>query len=337
MTHRPPAPPRWRVPGSDRRSPSLRTVSTLAAVTTLVLSVVTVSTLPAQKTTPPVAHSSAPSARSVTPTGEQPGNAGAAGDTSVDDHETRQHNDPAGPPRRVHKLADHPLLTGSGRGLRETECELPQWQDDPSAAEEFFTAARECLDAAWEPVLRRHHLPFNPPTLHFPTGENFSTACGTIEIGTATAAYYCKGDLYVPYAGLQTDQYGKSPGIYLALFAHEYGHHVQELSGIMTTAWNHIYRVGQDSAKGMEMSRRKELQAQCFSGMFMASHVGGDGAITQPMFSAAWADQISRGDDDAEARKHGSNAHYAEWWRTGARTNALTECNTFSAPKSAVS
>ena len=330
MTHRPPA--------TSRRPTSLRGVATLAALVTLVLSVVTMSTLPSSdETTSAAGRATTPTVPTTTVRSSEQNNPAAAADGTGNDPGTRQPNSSAGKARKVHRLADHPLLSGSNHGLPEIDCALPAWRDDPEAAEQFFTTAKDCLDAAWEPVMHRHHLPFRSPTLHFPTGDSFRTACGTIEIGTATAAYYCKGDLYVPYSGLQTDQYGNSPGIYLALFAHEYGHHVQELSGIMDAAWDHIYRLGRDSDKGLEMSRRKELQAQCFSGMFLTSQVGTQGTITQQMFSAAWADQLSRGDDNTETRKHGSNAHYAEWWQTGARTNTLADCDTFDVSKSAVS
>lgn len=337
MTHRPPASPRRRSPGSAHGPASLRTVGTLAAVATLILSVITVSTLPGQENSASNRDAGTHAAQPTTSTSMRQGNAGAAGDTAAHAPDTRQQDGLGGAPHKVHKLADHPLLAGSQQGLSEAGCELPQWGDTPRAAEEFFTAAKECLDTAWEPVLRQHHLPFHPPTLHFPTGTSFRTACGTIEINDATAAYYCKDDLYVPYSGLQTDRYGQSPGIYLALFAHEYGHHVQELTGIMDAAWDRIYRSGRDSTQGTEMSRRKELQAQCFSGMFFTSHIGNNGSITQQMFSAAWTDQASRGDDNADTRNHGSNTHYADWWRSGARANALAECNTFAAAESEVS
>ncbi|PRX44184.1 hypothetical protein B0I33_11262 [Prauserella shujinwangii] len=240
-------------------------------------------------------------------------------------------------PRKVLKLADHPLLRDPEAGLQNLACHLPAWRSDQASAEAFFTAARRCLDAAWRPLLEHYDLPFSSPELHFPKRSSFQTECGTIQVGIATAAYYCENDLYVPFAGLQTDQYGDSPGVYLALFAHEYGHHVQELAGIMDAAWERIYAVGQDSPAGQEMSRRKELQAQCFSGMFLGSHVERGGSITREMYENAWRDQDTRGDDTSGTHDHGSNAHYAGWWRTGAVHNRIAQCNTFAAAPADVS
>jgi predicted metalloprotease len=240
-------------------------------------------------------------------------------------------------PRKIYQLADHPILQNPDAGLKNRVCNLPRWRSEPASAQDFFTAAGQCLDAAWGPFLEHYNLPFTSPTLHFPSGPSFQTACGMIEVGIATAAYYCENNLYVPFAGLQTDQYGNSPGVYLALFAHEYGHHVQEVSGIMDAAWEKIYAAGPQSPEGLEMSRRKELQAQCFSGMFLGAHVDRGGTVTRDMYNQAWDDQETRGDDTSGTRDHGSNAHYAAWWRAGAKDNRIVDCNTFAASSADVS
>ncbi|WP_084628661.1 neutral zinc metallopeptidase [Amycolatopsis nigrescens] len=239
--------------------------------------------------------------------------------------------------QKILRLADHPILSDPEAGLKNLSCVLPTWRNDQAAAEEFFTAAGHCLDAAWGPFLLHYRLPFVPPALHFPTGTSFQTDCGSIKVGIATAAYYCENNLYVPFRGLQTDQYGNNPGVYLALFAHEYGHHVQEVAGLMDAAWERIYAAGQSSEAGQEMARRKELQAQCFSGMFLGAHVDRGGSVTREMYEKAWKDQETRGDNTSGSHDHGTNAHYASWWRTGAEDNRIAECNTFSAPATEVS
>ncbi|SFB51264.1 hypothetical protein SAMN05216266_11560 [Amycolatopsis marina] len=240
-------------------------------------------------------------------------------------------------PRKIFTLADHPILQNPDAGLKNRACNLPRWRSDPASAQVFFTAAGQCLDAAWGPFLEHYNLPFTSPNLHFPSGPSFQTECGTIQVGIATAAYYCENNLYVPFAGLQTDQYGDNPGVYLALFAHEYGHHVQEVSGLMDAAWEQIYEAGPNSQQGLEMSRRKELQAQCFSGMFLGAHVDQGGTISRDMYDKAWDDQETRGDDTSGTRDHGSNAHYAAWWRAGAKDNRIVDCNTFAASGADVS
>jgi predicted metalloprotease len=126
----------------------------------------------------------------------------------------------------------------------------------------------------------------------------------------AVAAFYCSQNetLYMPFEGLQTKEHGNRPGVYLALFAHEYGHHVQALSGMTDVYWDKRYEAGTDSAAGLELSRRFELQAQCFSGMYLGSTVNRGGDVGQPMYRDAWQTQ-NRGDHGGGPRDHGSDAH----------------------------
>ncbi|MCR3722818.1 hypothetical protein LY15_004823 [Prauserella flava] len=242
-------------------------------------------------------------------------------------------------PGDIRALGDRPMLKDPDAGLQAVSCSLPEWRSNPAAAQRFFTVATDCLNRAWEPFLRRYDLPFREPTLHFPDGPSFRTPCGDIRVDVTTAAYYCNDNLYVPFDGLQTDYYGRQAGIYLSVLAHEYGHHVQEVAGIMDGVWAQINAAGQHSERGQDLSRRRELQAQCFSGMFMGAHTGRSGpeGVTQQMFDAAWYDQDTRGDDTSGTTDHGSNANYAAWWRAGAESNRIVDCNTFTAPASKVS
>ncbi|MFD9896023.1 neutral zinc metallopeptidase [Amycolatopsis sp. NPDC059027] len=328
--HQFPSPP-------PRRSPGAIIGICLGAVAVLVLGLVAIVAL--NKNDTPVAstgyqNTPSPSAPSELPPAgaSSPQSATATAPPSMSSSAPSNEG-----PQKILKLADHPILLDKNAGLQNRVCDLPPWQSTQSGAEAFFTAASNCLNAAWGPFLQAYHLPFTPPSLHFPTGASFETECGTIQVGIATAAYYCENNLYVPFRGLQTDQYGNNPGVYLALFAHEYGHHVQEVAGLMDAAWQKIYEAGQNSPAGLEMSRRKELQAQCFSGMFLGAHVDQGGTVTRDMYNKAWNDQETRGDNTSHSRDHGTNAHYAAWWRAGATNNRIADCNTFAAPASEVS
>lgn len=325
-----------RVSAPQRRSPAAVIGICLGAIAVLVLGLVAIVALNRDEAQTANANyrSTAPSQED--PSSFPPGGAGAPPSASLPPDTVTSAPSATGP-QKILKLADHPILTDPSAGLRNRVCELPQWQSTQDAAEAFFTAASKCLDNAWGPFLEAYHLPFVPPSLHFPTGASFDTECGTIQVGIATAAYYCENNLYVPFRGLQTDQYGNNPGVYLALFAHEYGHHVQEVAGLMDAAWQKIYDAGQNSPAGLEMSRRKELQAQCFSGMFLGAHVDQGGTITRDMYNKAWNDQETRGDNTSHSKDHGTNAHYASWWRAGATSNRIADCNTFAAPSTEVS
>jgi uncharacterized protein len=249
--------------------------------------------------------------------------------------ETPTETTPQGP-QPVYALEDNPLFAGDV-GTPAVTCNLTRWETSPAGAAAFFQSAIPCLDAAWAPVLEYQGLPFFTPNIAFPEGTEWESACGSSNAATA-AAFYCSYDstIYMPYAGLQADMYGARPGVYLALLAHEYGHHVQALSGVMETYWDRRYDAGADTEAGLELSRRSELQAQCFSGMFLAS-VYGRGSVDDNILTEARTSQ-DRGDHNPnQPRDHGSDDHAIGWWEQGAQLNRTYQCNTWLSPPEDVS
>jgi len=235
----------------------------------------------------------------------------------------------AGGPDGVDKLGDNPLFTASGPG--PVTCTLPRWQSVSSASNAYFTAALPCLDRAWQPVLQSVNLPFHEPKLAFPSGKTWSSPCGSVSQEEA-AAFYCNGDqtLYMPITGLQTSDIGNRPGAYLAVFAHEYGHFVQDLSGVLTAAHEQEYGgTDPDSDASLEVSRRLELQAQCFSGLFLAAAVG-HGSVDTTVARDAQNTQ-ERGDQPGQRRDHGTSDHASGWWTQGFVKKTVAQCNTWVA------
>jgi predicted metalloprotease len=211
-------------------------------------------------------------------------------------------------------------------------CQLSRWRTDPQSAAAFFQSALPCLEAAWAPAMQRAGLPYFSPKLEFPEGTNWSSPCGAVS-GGVVAAFYCGQNttIYMPFAGLQTQQYGAHPGVYLAVFAHEFGHHIQQLSGVWEAYWDARYEAGADTAAGLELSRRAELQAQCFSGMFLAASYP-RGSVDDNILNEARTTQ-DRGDHTANApRDHGSDQHTIGWWEQGAQKNRTGQCNTWVSP-----
>ncbi len=233
---------------------------------------------------------------------------------------------PAGP-QPVVKLGDNPLFEVGG--LPATNCKLSRWTTDPAGAEQFFRSALPCLDAAWSPVMQAAGLPFFSPKLAFPKGTSWSSPCGSVTADRA-AAFYCDADntLYMPFEALQTAQYGAHPGVYLALFAHEYGHHVQAMSGISRAYTNARFTNSDgNNDAGWELSRRLELEAQCFSGMFLAAS-SGRGDVDGNITNEAQTTQ-DRGDHNGPPRDHGTDAHAEAWWNQGFQRNSLAQCDTW--------
>ncbi|GAB3446797.1 neutral zinc metallopeptidase [Actinophytocola sediminis] len=271
--------------------------------------------------------SSSTTTTTTTTTEEQPNR-----DEPAPTQDTSPQNAPQGP-RPVQTLGDNPLFAGDN-GTPEITCELAPWDTSPQGAAAFFTSALPCLDAAWAPVMQRANLPFFPPGIQFPEGTDWSSPCGAVSGGSgAVAAFYCgeNNTLYMPFAGLQTEMYGPHPGVYLAVLAHEYGHHVQAMSGVLDAYAQARYDAGVDSEAGLELSRRLELQAQCLSGMFFAATYS-RGSVDDVILDEARTSQ-DRGDHNPNApRDHGTDAHASAWWEQGAQKNRTYQCNTWLSP-----
>ncbi|MBF6335256.1 neutral zinc metallopeptidase [Nocardia abscessus] len=235
------------------------------------------------------------------------------------------------------ETGSNPLLTDPSATLIPARCDYARWGTQVDAARKFFESAASCLESAWKPVLRKANLPFQPPSLNVSaTTAGITTPC----TGSTSnfAAFYCPANktIYMPISQLQTDYFKDNWVVYLSVFAHEYGHHVQAMSGILRKANSERADAGPRTAKGLELSRRVELQANCFDGMYLSSSAEG-GSLTDPQLTLARKDAYGRGDQAGDMRDHGSSENGGQWFETGVDKNRAAQCNTFTASASSVS
>jgi len=237
-------------------------------------------------------------------------------------------------PQKVIKLGDNPVF--ADLGLPTVGCTLPRLGADVAAQTAFYQAEVDCLNRVWLPVLAAAGLPADRPELAVPTGP-YSTPCGNKS--PTDNANYCEGVIYMPprYFSEVERVTANQPAVFLGVLAHEYGHHVQELSGVMDAAWGQRYEVGLGSPTGLEVSRRNELGATCFGGMFLAS-VAGHGSVTRELLDQVARDQARRGDIPGSglARDHGTTQNNSAWFTNGVRHNRTSACNTWQAPPQSV-
>ncbi len=230
--------------------------------------------------------------------------------------------------RPVYALTDHPLFA-QHVGLGRVDCELPEWRDEPEAARVFYRAAVRCLDAAWEPTLRGAGLPFRPARLDAPaTVDAVRSPCPQ----DGRPASYCDTDetIVIPYDAAGAATARSRRGAQLALLAHEYGHHIQQVVGVLRAYTDRRTEAGWQTAAGLELSRRLELQAGCFAGMFFGINHG-RGDIDQQTWDEAADRARAAGDRPGATRVRGAGHNVWGWWKWGSDKGDTWECNTWYA------
>ena len=185
----------------------------------------------------------------------------------------------------------------------------------------------------WSETLDGYQL---APTTFF-TGS-VSTACG--QASSAVGPFYCPNDrgIYIDlgFFDVLEQQLGADAGPFSQAYvlAHEYGHHVQNLTGVLTGG-------GGQGAESRAV--RTELQADCLAGIWGANAV--ETGFLEPITDQQIADAMDTaeaiGDDRIQSKTqgqvnpetwtHGSSAQRQEWFRIGLDTGDPNRCDTFNA------
>ena len=200
------------------------------------------------------------------------------------------------------------------------------------------------VQAFWSEELPRYQRRYTPAKTILYSGSTQS-ACGTAS--NQVGPFYCPLDkqVYIDASFFQilTQQFGSSGGPLAQEYvvAHEYGHHIQDILGLLD-------RAQQDPQGAQSGGVRIELQADCLGGVW-AHHAtqtkDAQGTtflkpLTQQDIDDALSAAASVGDDriqqktqgqvNPESWTHGSAAARQKWFTTGYRSGNLNDCDTFS-------
>ena len=120
-------------------------------------------------------------------------------------------------------------------------------------------------EKAWSKYFQQHGQRYTPATMVLYEGGT-STACGTGQ--SAMGPFYCPGDqkVYLDlsfYEDMRTKLKSASDAAFAYVIAHEVGHHVQNLLGILPKVHKMQQQVGKKEANALSV--KLELQAETFA------------------------------------------------------------------------
>jgi uncharacterized protein len=233
------------------------------------------------------------------------------------------------------------VLVGQDGGGPATQME-PAAPVDPARVDEmkkFVGVVLAETEDVWSGVFQSMGEDYPEPTLVLFDGQ-VRSACGFAS--AASGPFYCPGDqkLYIDlsfYDQLSRQFGAKGDFARAYVLAHEVGHHVQNITGVLPKFNQMRQQMGQSEANAM--STRVELQADCFAGIWARSTAQKglleDGDLEEALNAAQ---QI--GDDTLQRRtqgfvvpdsfNHGTSAQRVEWLKRGMQSGKLEACDTFS-------
>ncbi|MEE2566368.1 neutral zinc metallopeptidase [Hyphobacterium sp. Y6023] len=230
------------------------------------------------------------------------------------------------------------LLTGGGVRPVAYDGDVPPGTEEAAAMASVILADTEDV---WTAVFAENGGRYQEPSLVL-----FSDAVET-DCGFASAAmgpFYCPPDqrVYIDvrfYDELARMGAGDGDFAQAYVLAHEVGHHVQNLLGVLSRADSLQARSGQRDSNAIQV--RVELMADCLAGLWTARADRRFGILEDGDIAEGLAAAAAVGDDTIQRRSggrvvpdsftHGSAEQRQRWFMRGYETADLASCDTFAA------
>ncbi len=208
---------------------------------------------------------------------------------------------------------------------------------------EFSSVVLADTEDVWNQVFRESGSQYQLPKMVLFSGA-VNSACGFAQ--AAMGPFYCPNDqkLYLDlsfFNDLHTRH--DAPGDFAQAYviAHEVGHHVQNLMGVLEQTHAAKARASEEEANAIQV--RVELQADCLAGVWASRahqnrQILESGDIEEALGAAAGVgdDRLqkqSRGYVVPESFTHGSSEQRMRWFTIGAKSGDPNQCNTFKAAR----
>ena len=239
------------------------------------------------------------------------------------------------------------ILTGGQQSQPPSYSDTARPGKAPSdEMKEFVAAVLGSTEVQWKELFAQANSRYQPPMLVMFSGAT-SSACGFAQ--AAMGPFYCPNDrqVYLDTAFFEDLQRrfgacdpGKACQFSQAyVIAHEVGHHVQNLLGILPRLQR--MQQGLDRADANRLQVMAELQADCFAGVWANRSQQrwkfldpGDVEAALQTASAIGDDRLQRRSQGyvvPDAFTHGSSQQRMRWFSTGLKSGDVASCDTFNA------
>ena len=254
---------------------------------------------------------------------------------------------------------DPSLLIGGAEVLNRPQVQAPPTARRTAAPQDdmgrFVSKVLGSTELQWKQLFAKDGRIYRAPVLVLYRGATHASCGG--EAQSAMGPFYCPADQKVYLdtsffdqiatrfrgcdAGSRTCQFSEA-----YVIAHEVGHHVQNLLGMLPKA-QQAQRAADSRAAANHIQVQVELQADCLAGVWanreneMLKNEGKPAFIEPGDVEAALRTAAAIGDDTLQRRArgyvvpdsftHGSSEQRQRWFNTGFRSGSVASCNTFAA------
>lgn len=215
---------------------------------------------------------------------------------------------------------------------------------EPTAEEEalaqFSSQILAGTEDVWTKEFKKMELTYEPPRLVLFTGS-VQSGCGGAT--ASSGPFYCSADqsVYIDlsfFTQMKRQLGADGDFAYAYVIAHEVGHHVQYLLGILDKAHQQMSRVSEKESN--RISVRLELQADFLAGiwayhdnqMFNSLENGDieEGLNVASKIGDDYLQKQAQGYTVPDAFNHGTSAQRVRWLKKGLATGDLNQADTFS-------
>lgn len=233
------------------------------------------------------------------------------------------------------------MLTGNSGGTSTTSSSSSQVPTTGDQAElrDFVGVVVKETEDLWTGVFAQQNETYPAPKVVLFTG-GVDTGCGAAD--ASTGPFYCPEDQKV-YIDLSfydqlREQFG-APGDFAQAYvlAHEIGHHVQNITGVLPEFNQRRQSMSQEEANAYSV--RVELQADCYAGVW-ANYAGQEDLLDNGDVEEALNAANQIGDDTLQERmqgfavpktfNHGTSQQRKTWFERGYSSGNPGDCGTFS-------